>query len=276
MQSQQRHQGQGGHGQAGAADRDAAAAAAAGGAESESYISRMSMDDWLDRPFREVFDHMSLFLRNPRHYSMFAESNTCIEILLTCYCVNGGEDDICADLQQGQGQGQGQRDGTGVAVSAVSVGEAFAPALSQLVRVACMRHPNVCATLLPHFQSLPEPGLGPFIRILPAVMLVCPDYRVGALFDTLLLLSEGGGAHTLPVLALLLDMDLGRVRRQQVVRLAEGVLSSTGEADFPPLFKLIFANLGLFAGSSLVGKLRAEVGSGALLLLLLIILLILP
>jgi hypothetical protein len=54
-------------------------------------------------------------------------------------------------------------------------------------------------------------------------------------------------------------MDLSLVRKQKVVELIEDILCSTAEEDFPPLFKLIFANLHLFSGSSLIRKLRSEV-----------------
>ena len=196
-------------------------------------MNHLGLDYWLARPFCEVFEQMGIILQNPMHIDNFEECNTCIDTLLTCLCINGAD--------------EGQGDGNAVATCAE---------VAKLVKMACLRHPNICPTLFLHILSIPDPMA--FINILPSVMVACPAYKMNEAFDALLALSENN-LYTIPILSVLLDIDLSLVRKQKVVQLVEDILCSTGEADFPPLFKLIFANLHLFAGSSVIRKLRSEV-----------------
>lgn len=204
--------------------------------EADQPVSHLGLDYWLARPFSEVFEQMGMILQNTMHADNFEECNTCIDTLLTCLCVNGtDENENVGDTEP---------------VVATSAG------VAKLVKMSCLRHPNICSTLFVHILSITDPMA--FINILPSVMVVCPAYKMNEAFDALLALSENN-QYTIPILSVLLDIDLSLVRKQKVVQLVEDILCSTGEADFPPLFKLIFANLRLFSGSSVIRKLRYEV-----------------
>ena len=202
-------------------------------------VNGFSLHQWLSFPFDVVIELMKDWLLNPVHCQSFEECNSAIDILLTCLCVNGGKEIIGLE---------------GTVYTEHWLSHSIAAA--ELTKSACLSHPNICSVLFHHFPSVPYQNA--FIQILPSIMLVCPDYALNDAFDVLLLLSENS-EFTVSVLSMLLDIDLSLVRKQKVVELIERIMSSTSEAEFPPLFKLIFANLPLFSGSSLVKKLRTEV-----------------
>lgn len=197
-------------------------------------INGLGMDYWLNRPFNEVFDQIEACLLSPFYTDSFEDCNYFVDILLTCLCVV---------------EGAGEADQTVYTRN-------YSNHVARLVKETCLRHPNVCSALFYHLPSVPDPSA--FVCILPSIMIACPNYKINDAFDSLLALSEHSQC-SISILAVLLDIDLSLVRKQRVVQFMEDSLCNSDEADFPPLFKLIFANLNLFSGTSLIRKLRSEV-----------------
>ena len=203
--------------------------------EVSPYFHGLPLEHWLSRPFHEVLDHAYVSIQNPVFYRSYTDMNACIDVLLTCYCVNEPLSGLSKDTPSE---------------------EVKYPDMADIVSRACLRHPSICSTLFHHLLSIPNPA--PFINILPSIVIVCPPHMMDDVLDTLIVLL-GNSESTVPVLAILLDMNLSLARKKTLVQLVEDIICTTCESDFPPLFKLIFSNLALFSESSLIKKLRTEV-----------------
>lgn len=203
----------------------------------DSYQQHLDLEVWIKCPYHVTFERLRAFI-NSEHNISPHDVETVINILLSCLCLNGS----VAEPQNVQ------------ATNPIESNNHFRTA--QFIKSICTKFPSVYIVLFHHFQMIPEPL--PFVNILPSILVGLPKSAVAEAFDILLGLVSNG-QYTVSVLSVLLDLDLSLVRKQKVVQIAQEALSVTAEADFPQLFKLIFSNLNIFSGTSVIRKLREEV-----------------
>ena len=189
------------------------------------------MDDqishWLSRPVSSVLQHVASVVKFHSDVEFIQDS---FNILLTCMCANCDNSTASVDIHR---------------------------SVAQLLRQYSVIHPNICLLLLQHLPAIPHPEL--FLDILPSILIIASPSAVNEAFDSLLSLVIMNYSLIIPVLNVLLEFQLTPERKREIVNVTVNSLSSIVESDFPGLFKLIFANLNIYAGTEVIRKIRLEV-----------------